>query len=74
LLPLVKDYEDMKLNLPELAVLDVIRLTIGNFDLLRQLLIPIIGNEEEVDLFLTGKLQLSKATLELICNTIGIRY
>jgi hypothetical protein len=74
LLPLVKDYEDMKLNLPELAVLDVIRLTIGNFDLLRPLLTPIIGNEEEVDLFLTGKLQLSKATLELICNTIGIRY
>jgi antitoxin component HigA of HigAB toxin-antitoxin module len=74
LLPLVKHYEDTKLILPELDISDVIRLTIKNFDLLRPMLNPIIGRQEEVDLFLAGKQQLPEETLKLICNNLGIRY
>jgi antitoxin component HigA of HigAB toxin-antitoxin module len=74
LLPLVKRYEDTKLSLPKLDIADVIRLTIKNFNLLRPMLIPIIGSEEEVELFLTGKHQLQEETVELICNTIGIQW
>jgi antitoxin component HigA of HigAB toxin-antitoxin module len=74
LLPLVKHYEDTKLILPELDISDVIRLTIKNFNLLRPMLEPIIGRQEEVDLFLAGKQQLPEETLKLICNSFGIRY
>jgi HTH-type transcriptional regulator/antitoxin HigA len=74
LLPLVEHYEDTKLILPELEISDVIRLTIKNFDLLKPMLKPIIGQEKEVDLFLAGKQQLPEETLKLICNSIGIRY
>lgn len=74
LLPLVKHYEDTKLILPELDISDVIRLTIKNFDLLRPMLKPIIGRQEEVDLFLAGKQQLPEQMLKLICNNLGIRY
>jgi hypothetical protein len=74
LLPLVKHYEDTKLILPELDISDVIRLTIKNLDLLRPMLKPIIGRQEEVDLFLAGKQQLPEQMLKLICNNLGIRY
>ncbi|UOE47873.1 hypothetical protein MTO98_26025 [Mucilaginibacter sp. SMC90] len=74
LLPLLIHYEDTKLILPELDIADVIRLSIKNFNLPRPMLKPIIGNEEDVDLFLKGKQQLPEETLKLICNSLGIRY
>jgi antitoxin component HigA of HigAB toxin-antitoxin module len=74
LLPLIKHYEDTKLILPQLDISDVIRLTIKNFDLLRPILEPILGRQEEVDLFIAGKQKLPEETLKLICNSLGIRY
>ncbi|MDN5286241.1 MAG: hypothetical protein JWR38_2515 [Mucilaginibacter sp.] len=74
LLPLIKHYEDSKLVLPQLDMADVIRHEIKSFDMLKPLLNPVIGNEDDVNLFLAGKKQLSEETLKAACGVIGIRF
>jgi len=72
-LPLIRHYEADNIELPRLALLDVIKLKMKELELLPSYLTKVIGSEEDVNLFLAGKNALSNKTLRALCNKLYIR-
>ena len=72
-LPLIRHYEASNIELPRLALLDVIKLKMKELELLPSYLTKVIGSEEDVNLFLAGKNALSNKTLRALCNKLYIR-
>ncbi len=73
LLPLIRHYEACYIELPGLALLDVIKLKMEILGITPPYLTPIIGSEEEVNLFLTGKNILPDKILKAVCKLLYIR-
>ncbi|MBB6110347.1 hypothetical protein SAMN05421821_106155 [Mucilaginibacter lappiensis] len=72
LLPLIWHYEATNIELPRLALLDVIKLKMEMFEMNPSHLTFIVGSDEEVSLFLTGKNTLSEKKLQAICDLLYI--
>ena len=73
LLPLIRHYEASNIELPPLAIWDVIKLKMEQIDMPSSYLVRTIGSQPEVDLFLAGKNTLSDKTLQAICDQLFIR-
>ena len=73
LLPLIRHYEAGNIELPRLAILDVIKLKMKELEMPASFLTNVIGSEEDVNLFLAGKNSLSNKTLQALCNKLYIR-
>jgi antitoxin component HigA of HigAB toxin-antitoxin module len=73
LLPLIRHYEASNIELPRLAILDVIKLKMEILGMIPSHLTFIIGSDEEADLFLAGKNTLPNKTLKAVWNLLCIR-
>lgn len=74
LLPLIKHYEDSNIVLPELNPLDAVKLRMRDQKLTRPFLTKIIGSEDLVNLFLSGKETLPPSVLENLYNRLKISF
>jgi len=73
LLPFIRHHEATNIELPQLALLDVIKLKMEMLEMNPSHLTFIIGSDEEVNLFLTGKNTLPNKTLKTVCKLLCIR-
>ena len=73
LLLLNTNYEASHIELPRLALLDVIKLKMEMLEMNPSHLTFIIGSDEEVNLFLTGKNTLPNKILKTVCKLLCIR-
>ncbi|MDN5286240.1 MAG: hypothetical protein JWR38_2514 [Mucilaginibacter sp.] len=73
LLPLIRHYEATNIELPGLALLDVIKLKMEILGMIPSHLTFIIGSDEEANLFLAGKNTLPNKTLKAVCDLLCIR-
>jgi antitoxin component HigA of HigAB toxin-antitoxin module len=73
LLPFIRHHEATNIELPRLALLDVIKLKMEMLEMNPSHLTFIIGSDEEVNLFLTGKNTLPDKTLKTVCKLLCIR-
>jgi antitoxin component HigA of HigAB toxin-antitoxin module len=73
LIPLIRHYEACYIELPGPALLDVIKLKMEMLEMNSSHLTFIIGSEEEVNQFLTGKNTLPNKILKAVCKLLYIR-
>lgn len=73
LLPLIRHYEATNIKLPDVALLDIIKLKMEMLQMIPSHLTFIIGSDEEANLFLAGKNVLPNKTLKAVWNLLRIR-
>jgi len=74
LLPLIKNYEENKIVLPALNPADLAKVRMKEFKLTPQDLAPLVGGEEDMNLFLDGKKVLSTGVLRTLFHHLSIRH
>jgi HTH-type transcriptional regulator/antitoxin HigA len=74
LMPLIAHYEQSKLGLPGLKMLDVVKYKMEMFEITPQSLPDFIGTPEEIDLFLAGKQPLPNEKLERLYDFLWIKF
>ena len=74
LIPLIAHYEQSKLGLPELKMLDVVKYKMEMFEITPQSLPDFVGTPAEIDLFLAGKQSLPEEKLERSYDFLWIKF
>lgn len=74
LIPLIAHYEQSKLGLPELKMLDVVKYKMEMLEITPQSLPHFVGTPEEIDLFLAGKQSLPDEKFDRLCNLLWIKF
>jgi antitoxin component HigA of HigAB toxin-antitoxin module len=74
LVPLIAHYEQSKLGLPKLTMLDVVKYKMEMLEIMPQSLPDFVGTAEEIDLFLAGKQSLTDEKLERLYDFLWIKF
>ncbi len=72
LLPLIKKFEDSQLRFPNVQAFEITKAKMDVVNLPSDYLSAIVGNKEKVELFLSGKLELSVKKIERIFKRLHI--
>ncbi|SDE12294.1 hypothetical protein SAMN05216464_10436 [Mucilaginibacter pineti] len=73
LIPLIVHYEQSKLILPEIDMLNVVKYMMKELEIIPQYLTPFIATEEEIRLFLAGQQPLGDKALRKLYKMLSIR-